>query len=59
MKLKPCPFCDGKVILDRHDDFTGLAPEIYCRDKTCRTRMSCKLDSDIPELIERWNRRPK
>ena len=58
-KLKPCPFCGGKVFLKTYGDFSGLSPDVCCKNDTCRAFMRCRNDSDIPELIKRWNRRPK
>ena len=59
--LKPCPFCGGKAILDRHD--------IFC--DSCEVKMQIPLYvtgnksvGDFPtyeearqEMIDNWNRR--
>lgn len=50
-KLKPCPFCGGKVQDTLSDDFVFLVSCINCR-VTMR-------DDDIASLFERWNRRAR
>lgn len=53
IELKPCPFCDGEVILETAD---GNSPEgcyIYCPE--------CGFESGVysePKfIVEKWNRR--
>lgn len=60
-KLKPCPFCGGRPILNERCDYT----EIFCED--CRAGLRCELRRICspeyvrvnlrPKVVEAWNRR--
>jgi hypothetical protein len=65
-KLKPCPFCGGKVRMDRT---TACYPIVEClNDKCCasmygRGTISCRIkigqSKCEQELTEQWNCRAK
>ena len=57
VKLKPCPFCGGKVKLYGNPMLIGAKVEIYqiviCDDCSCRTDF-CET---VADAIEKWNTR--
>ena len=55
-KLKPCPFCGRKAILEKHQEFNGEnVYRVYCQDAT--TQVCTKWFYAEKEAIETWNRR--
>jgi Lar family restriction alleviation protein len=55
MKLKPCPFCGGKVELE--EDFRGMK-FIACNGYKCPQHVDHpSWDIDTKDVIKAWNKR--
>ena len=52
-KLKPCPFCGGKAILEH----SHLMPYVKCINLMCDVQPWTKCEYTDDEAIEAWNRR--
>lgn len=55
-ELKLCPFCGGKAILEKYQEFGGKnVYQVYCPDAT--TQVRTKWFHTEKEAVEAWNRR--
>lgn len=55
-ELKSCPFCGGKAILERKEDFRGKPIyQVYC--PSTLVRVGTTWFPTEREAVEAWNRR--
>ena len=59
-KLKPCPFCSGKAILECHDEDYGNDWIVLCAnlDGDCEIQPHTRFYETKEEAIAAWNSRP-
>lgn len=56
-KLKPCPFCGGEVVCEKHDESYGNEPfRIGCDNENCSAWPSVWRGSRY-KAIKAWNTR--
>lgn len=64
MKLEPCPFCGSEGRIEDDTDHHGRFVNIGCSDTKCGAWwfINCEIiddNSELDELIKKWNRRTK